>query len=114
MAHRHPTGSRVHHRDVEDSNRATEARADRAHEQRGGVRLGRDRQGRSGDGGSGDPDSADYGVNHLAVAPRYGEAEVRLKPWMPQIRDQVFLGCKTAERTKDEAWASCTARWSGW
>ena len=56
----------------------------------------------------------DYGVNHLDVAPRYGEAEVRLKPWMPQIRDQVFLGCKTAERTKDEAWASCTARWSGW
>ncbi len=25
----------------------------------------------------------DYGVNHLDVAPRYGEAEVRLKPWMP-------------------------------
>ncbi len=25
----------------------------------------------------------DYGVNHVDVAPSYGEAEVRLKPWMP-------------------------------
>lgn len=47
----------------------------------------------------------DYGVNHIDVAPTYGEAELRLKPWMPTIRDQVFLGCKTKERTRDGAWA---------
>ena len=45
----------------------------------------------------------DYGVNHVDVAPSYGEAELRLKSWMPQIRDRVFLGCKTKERARDGA-----------
>jgi aryl-alcohol dehydrogenase-like predicted oxidoreductase len=45
----------------------------------------------------------DHGVNHVDVAPSYGEAELRLKPWMPRIRDQIFLGCKTRERTRDAA-----------
>lgn len=39
------------------------------------------------------------GVNHIDVAPQYGMAEERLGPWMPRVRDQVFLGCKTMERT---------------
>src|SRR5213596_1777221 len=46
-----------------------------------------------------------HGVNHIDVAPSYGEAELRVGPWMPRIRDQVFLGCKTQERTRDGAWA---------
>jgi aryl-alcohol dehydrogenase-like predicted oxidoreductase len=41
------------------------------------------------------------GINHIDVAPTYGEAEKRLRPWMPRVRDQFFLGCKTMERTKD-------------
>lgn len=45
----------------------------------------------------------DSGVNHIDVAPRYGEAELRLKPWMPKIRGRIFLGCKTAQRTRDAA-----------
>ena len=45
----------------------------------------------------------DHGVNHIDVAPSYGEAELRLKPWMPKIRDEVFLGCKTTKRKKAEA-----------
>ena len=45
----------------------------------------------------------DYGVNHVDVAPAYGNAELRLKPWMPRIRDRIFLGCKTRERTRDGA-----------
>jgi aryl-alcohol dehydrogenase-like predicted oxidoreductase len=45
------------------------------------------------------------GVNHIDVAPSYGEAELRLGPWIPKIRDRVFLGCKTEQRTKDGAWA---------
>ena len=45
----------------------------------------------------------DRGVNHFDVAPRYGEAEVRLQPWMSCIRDRIFLGCKTAQRTRDAA-----------
>lgn len=45
----------------------------------------------------------DHGVNHFDVAPSYGEAELRLAPWMPRIRERVFLGCKTLERTRDRA-----------
>ena len=40
----------------------------------------------------------DYGVNHFDVAPTYGEAELRLAPWMPRIREGIFLGCKTTEQ----------------
>jgi len=47
----------------------------------------------------------DHGVNHVDVAPRYGEAEVRLQPWMSSIRDRIFLGCKTGQRTRDAATA---------
>jgi aryl-alcohol dehydrogenase-like predicted oxidoreductase len=43
----------------------------------------------------------DAGVNHFDIAPSYHEAELRLGPWMPQIRQQVFLGCKTMERDAD-------------
>ena len=43
------------------------------------------------------------GVNHIDVAPSYGDAELRLKPWMPKIRKDVFLGCKTRERTREAA-----------
>lgn len=44
------------------------------------------------------------GVNHFDVAPSYGQAEIRVGPWMPRIRKEIFLGCKTTERTKDGAW----------
>jgi len=47
----------------------------------------------------------DHGVNHIDVAPSYGDAELRWKPWMASIRDRVFLGCKTRERTRDAATA---------
>ena len=46
------------------------------------------------------------GVNHIDVAPGYGQAMERLAPSMPAIRDQVFLGAKTAERTYQGAWES--------
>jgi predicted aldo/keto reductase-like oxidoreductase len=45
----------------------------------------------------------DHGVNHVDVAPSYGEAELRLTPWMPRIREGIFLGCKTKQRTRDTA-----------
>ena len=43
------------------------------------------------------------GINHIDVAPGYGQAEERLAPWIPQIRERFFLGCKTMERQKEEA-----------
>ena len=39
------------------------------------------------------------GINHIDVAASYGEAELRLGPWMPKYRDQFFLASKTEERT---------------
>jgi aryl-alcohol dehydrogenase-like predicted oxidoreductase len=44
------------------------------------------------------------GVNHIDVAPSYGQAEERIGPWMPRERERFFLGCKTMERTKQGAW----------
>lgn len=44
------------------------------------------------------------GVNHIDVAPSYGKAEELIGPWMPRIRKDFFLGCKTLERTKQGAW----------
>lgn len=41
------------------------------------------------------------GVNHIDVAPSYGNAEECLGPWMSRVRDHFFLGCKTMERTKE-------------
>ena len=44
------------------------------------------------------------GVNHIDVARSYGDAELRIGPWMPRERGRFFLGCKTTQRTKEGAW----------
>ncbi len=44
------------------------------------------------------------GINHIDIAPSYGQAEERVGPWMPRERQRFFLGCKTMERTKHGAW----------
>jgi aryl-alcohol dehydrogenase-like predicted oxidoreductase len=46
----------------------------------------------------------DGGINHFDVAASYGDAELRLGPWMPRIRSQIFLATKTGEREADAAW----------
>ena len=46
----------------------------------------------------------DHGVNHIDIAPSYGHSMERMAPWMPKIRDSVFLGAKTRFRSRDEAW----------
>jgi aryl-alcohol dehydrogenase-like predicted oxidoreductase len=43
------------------------------------------------------------GVNQIDVAPTYGEAELRVGPWLARHRHEIFLGCKTRDRTKDGA-----------
>lgn len=50
-------------------------------------------------------EALDAGINHFDVAASYGDAELRLGPWMPRIRDSIFLATKTGERDKDAAWA---------
>jgi predicted aldo/keto reductase-like oxidoreductase len=49
-------------------------------------------------------EALDAGINHLDVAASYGDAELRLGPWMPRIRDRVFLATKTGERAAESAW----------
>jgi aryl-alcohol dehydrogenase-like predicted oxidoreductase len=46
-----------------------------------------------------------YGINHLDVAASYGDAELRLGPWMAEHRDEYFLATKTGERAREAAWA---------
>ncbi|MGV3758157.1 MAG: aldo/keto reductase [Actinomycetota bacterium] len=38
------------------------------------------------------------GVNHLDTAASYGDAELRMGPWMAEHRDRFFLATKTGER----------------
>ncbi|HEY63966.1 MAG TPA: aldo/keto reductase [Caldilineae bacterium] len=44
-----------------------------------------------------------YGVNHIDTAASYGDAELRIGPWMERYRDQFFLATKTEKRTYQEA-----------
>jgi predicted aldo/keto reductase-like oxidoreductase len=43
-------------------------------------------------------------VNMIDVAPSYGDAEIRLNPWISKYRDKFFIAEKTTKRTKTEAW----------
>lgn len=45
----------------------------------------------------------EHGVNHLDVAASYGDAELRLAPWLAAHPDTFFLATKTGERTGDGA-----------
>jgi aryl-alcohol dehydrogenase-like predicted oxidoreductase len=45
----------------------------------------------------------EHGVNHIDVAPSYGQAEERVGPWLKRERERFFVGCKTMERTKTGA-----------
>ncbi len=45
-----------------------------------------------------------YGVNHIDVAPMYGNAEKCVGGWMENHRGDFFLATKTRKRTRQEAW----------
>ena len=44
-----------------------------------------------------------YGVNHIDVAASYGDAELRIAPWLKTRRADFFLATKTGERTARKA-----------
>jgi aryl-alcohol dehydrogenase-like predicted oxidoreductase len=54
-------------------------------------------------------EALDGGINHLDVAAGYGDAELRLGPWMAEIRDRVFLATKTGHRDREPAWQEIQA-----
>lgn len=45
----------------------------------------------------------DFGVNHIDTAASYGDAELRLAPWIERYRGDLFLATKTGERRKEAA-----------
>ena len=45
----------------------------------------------------------EYGINHIDVAASYGDAELRLAPWLATRRNDFFLATKTGERTAEGA-----------
>ncbi len=45
----------------------------------------------------------EHGINHIDVAASYGEAELRIAPWLKRYPNHFFLATKTAERRKAEA-----------
>jgi aryl-alcohol dehydrogenase-like predicted oxidoreductase len=44
-----------------------------------------------------------YGVNHLDVASSYGDAELRIAPWLAHYRSQFYVATKADARTAHEA-----------
>ena len=45
----------------------------------------------------------EHGINHIDVAASYGEAELRLAPWLKLYPDHFFLATKTSERKAEPA-----------
>ncbi len=46
-----------------------------------------------------------HGVDHLDIAPSYGQAMERMAPWMPRLREASwFIGAKTRQRTRAAVW----------
>src|SRR6195952_4819892 len=44
-----------------------------------------------------------YGVNHIDVAASYGDAELRIAPWLKRYPDRFFIATKTDKRKAPEA-----------
>ena len=45
----------------------------------------------------------EHGINHIDVAASYGDAELRLAPWLKRYPDHFFLATKTNERRAEPA-----------
>src|SRR5207248_10193695 len=45
----------------------------------------------------------EHGVNHIDVAASYGDAELRVAPWLARHRSDFFVATKTGKRTAEEA-----------
>jgi aryl-alcohol dehydrogenase-like predicted oxidoreductase len=54
-------------------------------------------------------EALDGDINHFDVAADYGDAELRLGPWMSRIRERIFLATKTGLRDKEPAWEQINA-----
>ncbi|HEY0238854.1 MAG TPA: aldo/keto reductase [Friedmanniella sp.] len=50
-----------------------------------------------------------HGLNHIDTAASYGDAELRLAPFLADHRDDVFLATKTGQRDAESAWVEINA-----
>ncbi len=51
-------------------------------------------------------EALEAGINHFDTAADYGDAELHLGRWMPEIRDRIFVSTKTGDRTSASAYDS--------
>jgi len=51
-------------------------------------------------------EAMDAGINHFDTAADYGDSELHLGRWMPEIRDGIFLSTKTGDRDARGAFES--------
>ncbi len=51
-------------------------------------------------------EALEAGINHFDTAADYGESELRLAPWMPRMRERIFLATKTGDRSAAGAYDS--------
>jgi len=54
-------------------------------------------------------EAVERGVNYFDVAPTYGNAEETLGPALAPFREEVFLACKTTQRSRESAAAELEA-----
>ena len=54
------------------------------------------------------------GVNHLDIAPTYGDAEVVVGPHVPAVRDRLFVAGKSDRSNPTASALTSSAPWSGW
>src|SRR5260221_5443689 len=45
----------------------------------------------------------EYDINHIDVAASYGDAELRVAPWLKRYPGRFFLATKTGQRRADES-----------
>ena len=45
----------------------------------------------------------EHGINHIDVAASYGDAELRVAPWLKRYPDKFFVATKTGKRRAEEA-----------
>ena len=64
--------------------------------------MNQDRADRTGSDGT-------WGLNHIDVAASYGDAELRLAPWLKHNRDSVFPATKPGTEPTKTLRPSCTA-----
>src|ERR1700712_3501937 len=54
-------------------------------------------------------EALDAGINHFDVAADYGDAELRLGPWVSGMRARSFPATQTRRRDRESAWQEIQA-----